>query len=104
MVDRRPGRWSLGFSCRQSVIGNEVLSNGSAHFGSPSDRHTQHLIDSPVKVLNQSYQLKIERRVGFGAIVIAQTFERIIILACSILGNFINSNKFSSFAGINIFG
>ena len=34
IVDRSPGKCSLGFSCLQSVIGNEVLSNGSAHLGS----------------------------------------------------------------------
>ena len=44
MVASRPGRWSLGFSWAQSVIGKLVLSNGSAHFGSPSDLHAQHLI------------------------------------------------------------
>ena len=49
MVDRSPGKCSLGFSCLQSVMGNEVLSNGSAHLGSPSDRQTQHFIDSPEK-------------------------------------------------------
>ena len=27
-----------------------LLSNGSAHFGSPSDLHTQHLIEWPGKV------------------------------------------------------
>ena len=48
MVDKSPGKCSLGFSCLQSVIGNEVLSNGSAHLGSPSERQTQHFIDSPI--------------------------------------------------------
>ena len=37
------------FSCLQSVIGTVELSNGSAHFGSESDLHTQHLMQSPVK-------------------------------------------------------
>ena len=49
MVESNPGKCSLGFSCLQSVIGKEVLSKGSAHFGSPSDRQTQHFIDSPEK-------------------------------------------------------
>ena len=44
MVDSSPGRWSLGFSCLQSVMGKDRLSNGSAHLGSPSERHTQHLM------------------------------------------------------------
>ena len=44
MVDSRPGRWSLGFSWLQSVMGKDVLSNGSAHLGSPSERQAQHLI------------------------------------------------------------
>lgn len=30
----------------QSVMGSVLLSNGSAHFGSASDRHTQHLIET----------------------------------------------------------
>ncbi len=34
----------------QSVIGKDVLSKGSAHLGSPSDRHTQHLIPYPEKI------------------------------------------------------
>ena len=37
----------LSFSILQSVIGNDLLSKGSAHFGSPSDRQTQHLMESP---------------------------------------------------------
>ena len=37
----------LSFSILQSVIGNDLLSKGSAHLGSPSERQTQHLIESP---------------------------------------------------------
>ena len=41
----------------QSAMGNEVLSKGSAHFGSPSDRHTQHLIESPVDQMKNPSEL-----------------------------------------------
>ena len=46
-MDWRPGRCGLSFSLAQSAIGNDVLSKGSAHLGSPSDLHTQHFIESP---------------------------------------------------------
>ena len=54
IVGSSPGKCSRGFSVRQSAMGNEVLSKGSAHLGSPSDLHTQHLIDSPIKIKNQN--------------------------------------------------
>jgi len=38
----------------QSVIGNDVLSNGSAHLGSASDRHTQHLIENTSVIIKAS--------------------------------------------------
>ena len=53
IVGSSPGKCSRGFSVRQSAMGNEVLSKGSAHLGSPSDLHTQHLIDSPIKIKNE---------------------------------------------------
>ena len=59
IVDRSPGKCSLGFSCLQSVIGNEVLSNGSAHLGSPSDRQTQHLMDSPAHFIGRLNLIRV---------------------------------------------
>jgi hypothetical protein len=47
---RTPGRCGNSGSCRQSLIGTVELSNGSAHFGSESERHTQHLIQKPDKL------------------------------------------------------
>ena len=40
-----PGRWTFSALVRQSVMGKEVLSNGSAHFGSPSLLHSQHFME-----------------------------------------------------------
>lgn len=34
-------------ACRQSVICRVLLSNGSEHLGSESERHSQHLIANP---------------------------------------------------------
>merc|ERR1719438_287214 len=44
IVAFRPGKCSFSAFVRQSVMGKEVLSNGSAHLGSPSLLHSQHLI------------------------------------------------------------
>lgn len=54
IVASTPGRWSFGSTCLQSVIERVLLSNGSAHFGSESDRHSQHFIAYP-KI--QNFQL-----------------------------------------------
>lgn len=48
MVDFTFGMWSRYGCSLQSVIGSVELSNGSAHFGSLSERHTQHLMPSTV--------------------------------------------------------
>lgn len=48
IVGRTPGKWPSSPTCLQSVIDRVLLSKGSAHFGSESDRHSQHLIASPV--------------------------------------------------------
>jgi hypothetical protein len=42
-----PGRCCKSGSCRQSLIGTVELSKGSAHFGSESERHTQHFMQKP---------------------------------------------------------
>lgn len=47
MVGLTPGKCSNSGSCLQSVMGTELLSKGSEHFGSESDRQTQHLIAKP---------------------------------------------------------
>lgn len=47
IVALTPGKCSFGSTCLQSVIESVLLSNGSAHFGSESLRHSQHLIASP---------------------------------------------------------
>ena len=48
MVALRLPKCFRSFSILQSVIGKDLLSKGSAHFGSPSDRQTQHFIESPI--------------------------------------------------------
>merc|ERR1712141_422074 len=40
-----PGKCSFSALVRQSVMGKEVLSDGSAHLGSPSLRHSQHFME-----------------------------------------------------------
>lgn len=52
-----PGKCSFIGSCLQSVIDNVLLSNGSAHFGSESLRHSQHLIAKPSKLLINDNQM-----------------------------------------------
>lgn len=47
IVALTPGRCSLPSACLQSVIESVLLSNGSAHFGSESLLHSQHLIAVP---------------------------------------------------------
>ena len=48
MVALRLPKCFRSFSILQSVIGKDLLSKGSAHFGSPSERQTQHFIESPI--------------------------------------------------------
>ena len=57
IVGSKPGKCSLGCSVLQSAIGKDVLSKGSAHLGSPSERHTQHLIESPMNWINKYWIL-----------------------------------------------
>lgn len=47
IVALTPGKCSFGSTCLQSVIDRVLLSNGSAHLGSESLRHSQHLIARP---------------------------------------------------------
>lgn len=47
IVGRTPGKWSKLATWLQSVIDNVLLSKGSPHLGSESDRHSQHLIAKP---------------------------------------------------------
>lgn len=47
IVALTPGICSNSGTCLQSVIDNVLLSNGSEHFGSESERHSQHFIDRP---------------------------------------------------------
>lgn len=49
MVGRTPGKWPSSGTCLQSVIDRVLLSNGSAHFGSESERHSQHLMARPAR-------------------------------------------------------
>lgn len=49
IVALTPGKCSFGCACLQSVMESVLLSKGSAHFGSLSERHSQHLIDKPTK-------------------------------------------------------
>lgn len=49
MVGRTPGKWANSGCCLQSVIDSVLLSNGSAHFGSASERQSQHFILKTVK-------------------------------------------------------
>lgn len=47
-----PGKCCNSALCLQSVIDSVLLSNGSAHFGSLSERHSQHLMDKPNGTFN----------------------------------------------------
>lgn len=47
-----PGKCAKPPDSLQSVIDNVELSKGSAHFGSESDLHSQHLIDNPTIIDN----------------------------------------------------
>lgn len=49
IVGRTPGKCSKSGCCLQSVIERVLLSNGSAHFGSASERQSQHFILKTVK-------------------------------------------------------
>lgn len=49
MVARTSGKWVSGCTRAQSVICRVLLSKGSEHFGSESDRHSQHLMANPVE-------------------------------------------------------
>ena len=73
IVGSSPGKCSRGFSVRQSAMGNEVLSKGSAHLGSPSDLQTQHLIDSPLR--KKKYEL-------FHCSVVKLTNGKLYLLVC----------------------
>lgn len=50
IVALTPGKCSFGSTCLQSVIDRVLLSNGSAHFGSESLRHSQHFIANPKRI------------------------------------------------------
>lgn len=52
MVGRTPGKCSKSGCCLQSVIERVLLSNGSAHFGSASDRQSQHFMLKTVEESN----------------------------------------------------
>lgn len=55
IVGLTPGKCSKRATCLQSVIDNVLLSNGSAHFGSESDRHSQHFMQKPIQKPNFYY-------------------------------------------------
>lgn len=54
IVALTPGKCCSSATCLQSVIDRVLLSNGSAHFGSLSERHSQHLMDRPFSTQNAS--------------------------------------------------
>lgn len=52
-----PGRCASSGATAQSVIESVLLSNGSAHFGSESLLHSQHLIAEPKKIFYLCFML-----------------------------------------------
>lgn len=55
MVALIPGNQLTSGNVAQSKKGVDVLSNGSAHFGSSRDRHTQHLMPVPENIAEMNH-------------------------------------------------
>lgn len=55
IVALTPGRCSFSCSCLQSVIESVLLSNGSAHLGSESLLHSQHLMARTEILIHESF-------------------------------------------------
>lgn len=71
IVALTPGKWSFDSACLQSVIERVLLSNGSAHFGSESLRHSQHFIARPETInkinfkCSSSYRILMLKKIIF---------------------------------------
>lgn len=89
IVALTPGKCSFDSTCLQSVIESVLLSNGSAHFGSESLRHSQHFIENTEIYLNfykncvKFFILKFQLSLMLGRILTSVHKQNLFLPVCA---------------------